>query len=122
MACAQRFLYPKIARTYHARVSLRAHRSALLSRLASSLEDLKATQRATFAVLPPPEPHREPAEYASCSTLDQLAEASKGATDVPPQSLLRCAIAECSKAGQKATSVALFNVLEVHGWMWIVVE
>ena len=114
----QRFLYPRIAQTYHARVSLRAHRSNLLARLTHNLEELKATQRATFAVLPQPDPIREPAQYATCASLDDLVEVSQGSRDVPSQSLLRCAILECSKTGQKATSAELFNLLETK-FPWV---
>ncbi|KAI0335652.1 hypothetical protein GY45DRAFT_1267998 [Cubamyces sp. BRFM 1775] len=116
-----RFIYPKIAKTYQARLSLRAHRKAQLERLTHSLEDLKATQRSTFAALPQPEPHREPAKYRSCRTLDELAEASKDEQDVPPHTLLRCAIQQCSKSGQKATSAELFRLLE-EKFPWIAAE
>ncbi|KAI0353022.1 hypothetical protein OH77DRAFT_1427793 [Trametes cingulata] len=113
-----RFIYPKIAQTYQARLSLRTHRKALLERLTRSLEDLKETQRATFAVLPQPEPFPEPVKYRSCNTLEQLKEASEGAKDVPPITLLRCAIQECTKRGQKATSAELFAKLE-EKFPWI---
>ncbi|KAH9943275.1 uncharacterized protein BXZ73DRAFT_74267 [Epithele typhae] len=106
-----RFLYPRIAQTYQARVSLHVHRSALLDRMTKTLNDLKATQKTTFAVLPQPELLREPPQYAICSTLDELVEASAGSRDISAQSLLRCAIAECSKTGQNATSADLFRVL-----------
>ncbi|KAI0660809.1 hypothetical protein C8Q70DRAFT_912648 [Cubamyces menziesii] len=116
-----RFIYPKIAQTYQARLSLRAHRKAQLERLTHSLEDLKALQRSTFAALPQPEPYREPAKYRGCRTLDELAEASKGEQDVPPNTLLRCAIQQCSKSGQKATSAELFRLLE-EKFPWIAAE
>ncbi|KAI0638363.1 hypothetical protein C8Q77DRAFT_1048683 [Trametes polyzona] len=107
-----RFVYPRIAQTYQARLSLRTHNKALLERLTQSLEDLKTSQRSTFAVLPRPEPFREPTRYRGCRNLTQLAEASKGEKDIPPITLLRCAIQECSKGTQKATSAELFRLLE----------
>ncbi|KAH9899683.1 hypothetical protein C8Q73DRAFT_638478 [Cubamyces lactineus] len=116
-----RFIYPKIAKTYQARLSLRAHRKAQLERLTHSLEDLKESQRSTFAALPQPEQYREPAKYRACRTLDELAEASKDEQDVPPNTLLRCAIQQCSKSGQKATSAELFRLLE-EKFPWIAAE
>ncbi|KAI0772108.1 hypothetical protein BD413DRAFT_475017 [Trametes elegans] len=107
-----RFIYPKIAQTYQARLSLRTHRKLLLERLTHSLEDLKAKQRATFAVLPQPEPFREPERYRSCRTLDELAAASEGKTDVPPITLLRCAIQDLAKGAQKASTAELLRALE----------
>ncbi|KAI9056505.1 hypothetical protein FKP32DRAFT_1763211 [Trametes sanguinea] len=107
-----RYIYPRIAQTYQARLSLRAHRKARLERFTQSLEDLKSTQRATFAVLPQPESFAEPKTYRSCQSLRQLAEASNGEKDVPPITLLRCALQECAKSGQKATSAELFRLLE----------
>ena len=117
----QRFLYPKIAQTYQARISLRSHRSALLERLTRSLEDLKETQRSAFAVLPQPEPFREPAKFADCHGLEQLASAVGDAQDVPPITLLRCAIEDCSKGEQKSTSAELFRVLEAK-FPWVATE
>ncbi|KAI9000836.1 hypothetical protein BD414DRAFT_526238 [Trametes punicea] len=113
-----RYIYPKVAQTYQARLSLRTHRKVLLERLTHSLQDLKAAQRTTFAVLPQPEPFREPAKYRSCRTLDELAEASKDEKDVPPMTLLRCAIQECAKSTQKATSAELFRLLEAK-FPWV---
>ncbi|KAI0677359.1 hypothetical protein C8Q78DRAFT_1002404 [Trametes maxima] len=108
-----RFIYPKIAQTYQARLSLRTHRKALLERLTNSLDDLKAAQRSTFAVLPQPGPFHEPAKYRSCRTLAQLAEASAGEKNIAPITLLRCAIQECAKGThKKATSAELFRMLE----------
>ncbi|RPD80921.1 hypothetical protein L226DRAFT_432864, partial [Lentinus tigrinus ALCF2SS1-7] len=116
-----RFLYPKIAQTYQARLSLRTHRKALLERLTHSLEDLKATQQSTFAVLPQPDLFREPAKYAECHGLEQLAAAAGDDKDAPPAVLLRCAIEDCSKAGLKATSAELFRALEAK-LPWIAEE
>ncbi|TFK88928.1 hypothetical protein K466DRAFT_546215 [Polyporus arcularius HHB13444] len=116
-----RFLYPKIAQTYQARLSLRTHRRALLERMEHSLEDLKATQQSTFAVLPQPQPIREAARFAGCHGLEQLAAASNDERDVPPISLLRCAIEDCSKEGRRATSAELFRTLETK-FPWIADE
>ncbi|KAI0650553.1 hypothetical protein C8Q79DRAFT_944226 [Trametes meyenii] len=107
-----RFIYPRIAQTYQARLSLRTHRKTHLERLTNSLDDLKTAQRSTFAVLPQPDPFHEPAKYRSCRTLAQLAEASAGEKDLSPITLLRCAIQECAKGTHKATSAALFRMLE----------
>ena len=117
----QRFIYPKIAQTYQARLSLRTHRKVLLERLTHSLEELKTTQQSTFAVLPQPEPFREPAKYAECRGLEQLVTAAGDDKNVPPIALLRCAIADCSKAGLKATSAELFGALEAK-LPWIAEE
>ncbi|KAM5535508.1 hypothetical protein V8D89_010845 [Ganoderma adspersum] len=116
-----RYLYPKVAQTFHARISLRSHRSALLERLTRSLEDLKETQRATFAVLPQPEPFREIAKYAGCHGLDQLVMAAGDLQDVPPITMLRCAIEDCTKAERKATSAELFRTLEAK-FPWVAEE
>ncbi|KAH9850768.1 hypothetical protein C2E23DRAFT_887106 [Lenzites betulinus] len=113
-----RFIYPRIAQTYQARLSLRTHHKALLERLTHSLGDLKDTQRGTFAVLPQPEQFREPTKYKACRCLSQLADASKEETDIPPITLLRCAIQECAKGTQKATSAELFRLLE-EKFPWI---
>ncbi|KAI0720309.1 hypothetical protein C8T65DRAFT_634096 [Cerioporus squamosus] len=104
-----RFLYPKIAQTYQARLSLRTHRRALLERMTRSLEDLKATQQSTFAVLPQPEAFREPAKYAECHGLEQLAAASNDERD------------DCLKEGRRATSAELFSTLETK-LPWIAEE
>ena len=117
----QRYIYPKIAQTYHARISLRSHRSALLERMTRSLEELKEKQHATFAALPQPAPFRELAKYAGCHGLDQLAIAAGDLQDVPPITMLRCAIEDCSKAEQKATSAELFHALEVK-FPWVAEE
>lgn len=117
----QRYIYPKIAQTYHARLSLRSHRSALLERMTRSLEELKETQHATFAVLPQPEPLRELAKYAGCHGLDQLVIAAGDLQDVPPITMLRCAIQDSSKAERKATSAELFHALETK-FPWVAEE
>ncbi|KAI1796199.1 hypothetical protein LXA43DRAFT_1090283 [Ganoderma leucocontextum] len=116
-----RFLYPKIAQTFHARLSLRSHRSALLERMTRSLEELKETQHATFAILPQPEPFCEPAKYAGCHGLDQLVISAGDLQDVPPITMLRCAVEDCSKAELKATSAELFRMLEVK-FPWVAEE
>ncbi|OJT05321.1 hypothetical protein TRAPUB_3762 [Trametes pubescens] len=116
-----RFIYPRIAQTYQARLSLRTQRKALLERLTNSLQDFKATQQSTFAVLPQPEPLREPVKYRECLTLDKLADASKDEQDIPPVTLLRCAIQECSKGTKKATSAELFGILE-EKFPWVAAE
>ena len=90
----------------------------MLQRMTVTLEELKATQRSTFAVLPQPEPFRESTRYRECHGLDQLVAASKGEKDVSPISLLRCAIEDCSKEGHKATSAELFRVLEAK-FPWV---
>ncbi|OBZ76651.1 hypothetical protein A0H81_03893 [Grifola frondosa] len=54
-----RFLYPRLARSYHARHALQTHRKNLLERLTSSLANLKDTQTAMFSVLPQPDPSRK---------------------------------------------------------------
>ncbi|EJF62407.1 hypothetical protein BD309DRAFT_877577 [Dichomitus squalens] len=116
-----RFLYPKIAQMYQARISLRSHRSALLERLTRSLGDLKEAQQSTFAILPQPELFREPTKYAECHGLDELISAAGDVQDVPPITLLRCAIEDCSKGERKATSPELFRVLEAK-FPWIAEE
>ena len=86
-----------------------------------SLEDLKETQRATFAVLPQPEPFSEIAKYAGCHGLDQLVIAAGDLQDVPPITMLRCAIKDCTKAERKATSAELFRTLEAK-FPWVAEE
>ncbi|CCM00676.1 uncharacterized protein FIBRA_02715 [Fibroporia radiculosa] len=119
-----RFIYPRIAQTFHARLSLRRHQTGLLHRLTASLEQLKETRAETAAVLPRPELFRD-ARYGQCQTLDDVLSASTDVSEnketskdeasgrnVPPETLLRCAIADVVKTEQKPTSEAIFVHLE----------
>ncbi|KAH9948389.1 hypothetical protein B0H21DRAFT_707808 [Amylocystis lapponica] len=112
-----RFLYPRIAQTFHARHSLRTHQRDLLGKLTNSLTSLKETQSATFAVLPHPEPYKD-AQYGHCHTLDELVAASEGRQDIPDSTLLRCGIADLTAQGQKATTEVLFHALDTK-FAWL---
>ncbi|EKM59307.1 uncharacterized protein PHACADRAFT_249711 [Phanerochaete carnosa HHB-10118-sp] len=113
-----RFIYPRIAQTFHARHSLRAHHKTLLTRLTSSIEELKATQNETFAVLPLPPAYKVEPPYAECKTLDDVASAAGESRDIPHILLLERAIAEINSKKQKATAEAILQLLETK-FPWI---
>ncbi|KAI0068595.1 hypothetical protein BV25DRAFT_1873595 [Artomyces pyxidatus] len=87
-----RFLLPRITQSSLARRSIKSHHRDLLTRLTTSLEGLKETQKDAFSVLPRPEPAKEPAPYAECRTVDDIVAASEGKQDIPEVSLLRCVL------------------------------
>jgi len=107
-----RFIYPRIAQTYQARHALRTHHKDLLQRLTSSIEAAKAEQSTVFALLPRPEPHKEDAVYADFKSLDDVLASGKDPKAVPSVTLLRCAIRDLVMNEQKATTEAIFRLIE----------
>ncbi|KIP12749.1 hypothetical protein PHLGIDRAFT_97395 [Phlebiopsis gigantea 11061_1 CR5-6] len=107
-----RFIYPRIAQTFHARHSIQSHQKTLLGRLTESLEALKASQAETFAALPRPEAYTIPPSYRHCQSLDDVVNAAGDARDIPHIPLLRYAAAELSSQKAKPTAEAIFQLLE----------
>ncbi|THH07746.1 hypothetical protein EW146_g9218 [Bondarzewia mesenterica] len=104
-----RFLLPRLTKSSLARRSIVNHQRDLLSKLTSSLSEMKETQKASFEILPHPEPYKEEARYAQCSTLDDVVAASEGKQDIPEIALLRCALADFAKQGQQPSLEELFR-------------
>ncbi|GJE84358.1 hypothetical protein PsYK624_004340 [Phanerochaete sordida] len=113
-----RFIYPRVAQTFHARHSIRTHHKDLLTRLTTSIEELRAAQNETFAVLPPPPTYRIEPPYTGCKTLDDVASAAGNSRDIPHVLLLERAIAEISAKKQKPTAEAILQLLEAK-FPWI---
>jgi len=84
----------------------------LLSRLTTSIHNLKETQSGTFSVLPKPQPTQESSDYKNCHNLEQILVAGgERPQDVPPFSILRCALEEFEAVQREASTEALFEVL-----------
>ncbi|KAL6305817.1 hypothetical protein BKA93DRAFT_895834 [Sparassis latifolia] len=107
-----KFIYPRLSQSYHARHALRSHQRNLLGKLTDSVTALKTTQTETFVILPQAEPFKDPAQYGDCHTLDEFVAASKDSRDLPPFSLLRCAIEGLVSQDQKPTTEDIFQTLE----------
>ncbi|KAJ7653471.1 hypothetical protein B0H17DRAFT_1100662 [Mycena rosella] len=113
-----RVLLPRVTATFLARGSLKSHQLALIRKLNASLAALKEAQADTAAVLPKPEPHKEPPVFAACQSIDALLEqANKQEIEIPAIpaiSLLRCAIADFRKGpeSQNPRTEEVFQVLE----------
>lgn len=108
----QRFIYPRIAQSFQARHALRTHQKELLKKLTASIEQTKAEQSASFALLPAPEPHKEDSTYVGYKTLDDILASAKDPNSVPDVTLLRCAIQEVVASKQPVTAAAIFSSLE----------
>ncbi|KAJ3786566.1 hypothetical protein GGU10DRAFT_290006 [Lentinula aff. detonsa] len=115
-----RFLLPRILRTAESRKSLKIHQVSLLKKLNASLKSLKETQTQCYALLPRPDPHKEPSAFAGChSLLDVLTEAETHKLEIselPHLTLLRCAWEDFRKlpdcADSNPRTEELFQVLE----------
>ena len=113
----QKFLLPRLTRSALARRSLKQHQASLLSQLNESLKSFKESQAKTFEVLPAPEPKYEPVDFRDLRTLADLlskvgGEGEAAMTDVPPFTVLRCALEELDLSGKKPTREELFDLLE----------
>lgn len=114
-----RFLLPRISKTYFARRSLRSHYNALLQKMTTSLAAFKESQAESYSVLPRTEPYREPEQYSTCQTVDDvlkvLNEKEPNFRGIPPVTLMRTAIADTrqeSDQDQPRTTEELFQYLE----------
>lgn len=97
------------------------HHKGLLSRLASSIEELKAAQNEMFAVLPPPPTYTVEPPYTECKTLDDVSSAAGESREVPHVLLLERAVAEIASKKEKPTTEAIFQLLEAK-FPWIQAE
>lgn len=117
---SQRFLLPRIAQTTNARHSLKTHHVILMRRLTTSLSFLKESQAEFHAVLPHPQPFKEPAKFAGCHSvaevLMELGEKDPVMQNMPPVSLIRCGIHDYGRGKEgdvaKPTTEELFRYLE----------
>lgn len=125
----QRFLLPRIALTFHARHSIKTHHLTLMRRLTTSLAYLKESQSESHAVLPRPQPYKEPVNFAGCHSvaevLGKLGEKDPLMQDIPTVSLIRCGIQDHGKGKEgesaKPTTEELFRFLEAQV-PWLVSE
>jgi hypothetical protein len=100
---------PLLIQSYQARLALKAHQNDLLTRLTISIDSLKETQSKCFSVLPEPEQFKEDPKYRECHTLDAIVAASQNKEkEIPPFSVLRCAIEESVSQNRDVGTEALF--------------
>ncbi|KAJ7129385.1 hypothetical protein C8R44DRAFT_872660 [Mycena epipterygia] len=113
-----RILLPRVTETFRARSSLKSHQLSLIRKLNTSLAALKESQAEVAAVLPKPEPHKEPVTFAACLSIDALLEQAKAQQIEIPGisaiSLLRCAISDFRKSSESRNprTEEVFQVLE----------
>ncbi|VDC02539.1 unnamed protein product [Peniophora sp. CBMAI 1063] len=103
-----RLLLPLLTRSANARRSLKHHQRDLLSKLTASAQELRDAQRKSFADLPQATISGELPPYADCKTVDDVLSARAGTTEVPPLSLLRCALADIGPTTSGPTTDELF--------------
>lgn len=114
----QRVLLPRVTATSTARGSLKSHQLSLIQKLNASLAALKESRSEMAAVLPKPEPHKEPSGFATCLSIDALLERAKKQnieiSSVSEISLLRCAISDFRKGSESRNPATkeLFQILE----------
>ena len=118
MSRVQRFIYPRLAQSFQARLALRNHQKDLLTRFNATLQATRESQRETFAILPTPQTHKENPQFAICHTTDDIVSLVETSHDIPGPSMLRCAIEELGLKGEKATTDAIFQLLETK-FPWI---
>ncbi|KAJ7591498.1 hypothetical protein C8J56DRAFT_565079 [Mycena floridula] len=111
----RRLLLPRITHTSLAREALQKHHLALIQRLAASTASFKKSRAESLSNLPVP--HDEPASFAKCSSLEEVIQESDSQklqlVDIPPQTLLRCAITDLVKEKDGGpTTDELFELLE----------
>ncbi|KLO10247.1 hypothetical protein SCHPADRAFT_907062 [Schizopora paradoxa] len=116
-----RFLFPRVTRTALARLSLKQHQIALLSKLRESLGALKEKQAETFAVLPQPPPPQEERKYKDIHCLEDLNISPESEIAVPEYTLLRCAIQDLAAQKKPTTKEELFSTLESR-YPWLTTE
>ncbi|KAJ7811135.1 hypothetical protein B0H14DRAFT_3150870 [Mycena olivaceomarginata] len=113
-----RVLLPRVTATSTARGSLKSHQLSLIQKLNASLAALKESRSEMAAVLPKPEPHKEPSGFATCLSIDALLERAKKQnieiSSVSEISLLRCAISDFRKGSESRNPATeeLFQILE----------
>ncbi|KAJ7167461.1 hypothetical protein C8R46DRAFT_250404 [Mycena filopes] len=113
-----RILLPRVTATFIARASLKSHHLSLIQKLNASLATLKESQAEVAAVLPKPEPHKEPFAFEACLSMDALLEqAKKQNTEISAVSeisLLRCAISDFRKGSEARNprTEEVFRVME----------
>jgi hypothetical protein len=113
----QRYILPRLTRSLHARQALKTHQSGLLNRLHTSLEELRAEQATSVALLPRPPPAavREDKQWAGCHSLDDimLVSGTEDATrQIPKVSALRCAVEElAAKENRPPFTAEVLSVL-----------
>jgi hypothetical protein len=105
------------------------HHLALMRRLTTSLTSLKESQAELHAVLPRPQPYKEPVLFADCHSLaeilGQLGGKDPATQDMPTVSFIRCGIEDYGKAKEgdaaKPTTHDFFRFLESQV-PWLVSE
>lgn len=117
----QRYLLPRLAQSYQARLALRKHQSTLIARLTESASALKASQAESYKDLPRIVPIYEDSQHAQCHAIDDVLshagssgeESIHPGADIPDVTILRCALEElgCSKTDGTSTE-ELFRYLE----------
>ncbi|KAH0839838.1 hypothetical protein J3R83DRAFT_787 [Lanmaoa asiatica] len=116
-----KYLLPRLAQSYEARLALRKHQSALIARLAESASALKATQTESYKDLPRTVPVYEDSQYAQCHAIDDLLshvgssreESAQPGADIPDITILRCALEELGRSKTDGTSTEeVFRHLE----------
>ncbi|KAF8138372.1 hypothetical protein EV363DRAFT_1393827 [Boletus edulis] len=116
-----RYLLPRLAQSYQARLALRKHQSALVARLAESASALKAIQAESYKDLPRTVPVYEDSQFAQYHSVDDLLSyvgssregSAQPGTDIPDITILRCALEELGRSKADGTSTEeLFRYLE----------
>ncbi|KAI0082349.1 hypothetical protein K474DRAFT_500649 [Panus rudis PR-1116 ss-1] len=110
-----RYVYPRLTKSFEARISIREHQRDLLQKLNTSLSALKEEQTRAFCDLPRSEPYREGPAWADCHTVKALQAACEKLQDKqrpPPLSVLRCVIEDMTAKGESVTTQALFGTIE----------
>ncbi|KAF8559194.1 hypothetical protein OG21DRAFT_1519496 [Imleria badia] len=122
-----RYLLPRLAQSYQARLALRKHQSALIARLTESASDLKATQAESYKDLPRTVPVYEDSQYAQCHAIEDLLshvgssreESTQPGADIPDITILRCALEDLGRSKTDGTSTEeLFRHLE-NKLLWL---
>ncbi|KAJ7930054.1 hypothetical protein B0H13DRAFT_2310088 [Mycena leptocephala] len=124
-SAALTFIYYNIARTStpnHSNIQcarlIKSHQLSLIQKLNVSLAALKKAQSEAAAVLPKPEPHKEPSAFAACTSIDAVLEQAKKQnieiSAVSEISLLRCTISDFRKGSESRNprTEEVFQVLE----------
>jgi len=97
-----RYLLPRLAKSYQARLTLRKHQSTLVERFTDSISVLKAAQAESYKDLPRTVPIYEDSQYAQYHSIDDLLshagssqeDSTQPGADIPDITVLRCALEE----------------------------